>query len=51
VTLAAGGGEDDAGVPSGWRRTREREREKGGKVGNLLTPSGKPETIDMFLPN
>jgi hypothetical protein len=53
VMLAAGGGEDGAGAPSGWRRTRERERERerAARVGNLPTPSGKPETIDMFLPH
>jgi hypothetical protein len=26
--LAAGGGEDGAGAPSGWRRAREGERER-----------------------
>jgi hypothetical protein len=50
--LAAGDGEDGAGAPSGWRRAREGERERrAARVGNLPTPSGKPETIDMFLPD
>jgi hypothetical protein len=48
--LAAGGGEDGAGAPSGWQRARERER-RAARVGNLPAPSGKPETIDMFLPD
>jgi hypothetical protein len=48
--LAADGGEDGAGVPWGWRRARARER-RAARVGNLPIPSGKPETIDMFLPD
>jgi hypothetical protein len=48
--LAAGYGEDGAGAPSGWRRAREGER-RAARVGNLPAPLGKPETIDMFLPD
>jgi hypothetical protein len=51
VKLAVGGGEDGAEAPSGWwAHVRD---EGGGRLGfgNLPAPSGKPETINMFLPD
>jgi hypothetical protein len=51
--LEAGDGEDGAGAPSGWGLAAcARGREKrAARVWNLPAPSGKPETIDMFLPD
>jgi hypothetical protein len=51
VMLAAGDGEDGVEAQSGWRRAREGERGGAARVGDLPAPSGKPETINMFLPN
>jgi hypothetical protein len=50
VRLAAGDGEDGAGAPSGWRRARAMGK-RAARVWNLPAPSGKPESIDMFLPD